>query len=127
MEPRIHIISQDDEEEELTMVNRPGPFAREVTPPKKLVQLNLFGEVIVEPPQKPTRTVDVRAHTNNGAAVRAHTREIAICAPKSAVKKTKKSKKASKFRKTRVFNADEKLALKLHHEQLMEYLASKKK
>ena len=100
MAENVHVITQDDWDEEVTMVDRPeAVFAPEAleTPPKKLAQLNLFREVVEAPSPEHMREVKVPKHERNGKTIAAYSYWVKITPPKAAKKAASKKKKAGKY------------------------------
>ena len=120
---RAHIITQEDDDESLTMVNPTAPpsLARNrPVPLKKLVQLNLLNEPVIEDAPTPPpgyKYVPVTGHTNKyGTACKDHKRLIKISPGKAGKTYPKNKKEEEDYKKSR------KLASRLMVEEQLAYI-----
>ena len=121
MANRVHVITQDDWDDELTMANPStavSPAKTVISPPKKFVQLNFFGEVVPETPKKASKTTKTKADNDDTPSDNATTNQVSVSTPKTSKKTAKKGvKKGYKIE----CKATRKLAAKLHVEDYFKW------
>ena len=128
MPTRVHLITQEEEDEEPTMAPPPEPVPA-ARAPKVLKQLTLFGDPIVEavvPLPSNTRSVPVTAHNRNGTPIAGHNRNIKITPTKAAKKRTTAKQRRLAYLESEEFKMSEKVAFQLHVQERIAYLDKRK-
>lgn len=96
----LHVITQEDLDEKATMAPPylTAPDAKNLkSPPKKLVQINFFREVVAESLSPPNKTVSVAEHSRNGKMIAKHTRNVKTTPSKLAKKSGISMKTSGKY------------------------------